>query len=289
MENREKMKDKMNDKMKYVRIQGRENAYLTGKPVGIFSAVHRLQRAGLLTDEEKAIFHEIDQVWFEENLPNPPFYDDDKPGKPITWFKTATAGFMVEKLQPLIDMLEKYSKPYDIVYSNFPGRIVYEDKWQVAVYDDNAHGRISPLSAEHFSMCADVIHKSFSAAAQNYGLNIQNCPGHWNFKNGCPFGYFVDGKLIGFVALTNIDDEVYEMSAVSVLPEYSHLGYEKSLLDFCKRKCLELGGEKIIISLADTDTILKEWYAANGFIHTGTKNFEHLPFPVGYMEWVLSE
>ena len=32
-------------------------------------------------------------------------YDDDKPGKPITWFKTATAGFMVEKLRPLIEML----------------------------------------------------------------------------------------------------------------------------------------------------------------------------------------
>jgi hypothetical protein len=28
--------------------------------------------------------------------------------------------------------------PYDIVYTNFPGRIVYEDDWQVAVYrDDN--------------------------------------------------------------------------------------------------------------------------------------------------------
>ena len=32
----------MNNKMKYVRIQGRENAYRTGKPVGIFAAVHRL-------------------------------------------------------------------------------------------------------------------------------------------------------------------------------------------------------------------------------------------------------
>ena len=128
----------MNEKnLKYVRIQGRETAYRTGMPVGIFAAVHRLQQAGLLTDEEKVLYHEITHVWFEENLPNPPFYDDDKPGKPITWFKTATAGFMVEKIQPLMDMLEKYSKPYDVVYTNFPGRIVYEDEWQVAVYSDN--------------------------------------------------------------------------------------------------------------------------------------------------------
>ena len=232
-------------------------------------------------------------------MPNPPFYDDDKPGKPITWFKTATAGFMVEKLQPLIDMLEKYSKSYDIVYTNFPGRIVYEDKWQVAVYDDNAPGRISPLSIEHLPMYAEVIRKSFATVAQEYGLTIQNCPAHWSFKtdkqlaetikNGCPFGYFIDGKLIGFVALTNISDEVYEMNAVSILPEYRHLGYGKALLDFCKRKCQESGMKKIVISLADTDTIVKEWYVANGFIHTGTKNFEHLPLPVGYMEWGLSE
>ena len=43
--------------IKYVRIQGRETAYRTGMPVGIFTAVHRLQQAGLLTDEEKAVYH----------------------------------------------------------------------------------------------------------------------------------------------------------------------------------------------------------------------------------------
>lgn len=147
----------MSELLKFVRIQGRETAYRTGMPVGIFAAVHRLQEAGLLTDEEKAVYYEIDQIWFQENLPNPPFYDDDKPGKPITWFKTATTGFMVKKLQPLMDMLEKYSKPYDIVYTNFPGRIVYEDEWQVAVYSDNPPGRISPLSSEHLPMYAEII------------------------------------------------------------------------------------------------------------------------------------
>jgi len=120
----------------YVRIQSREPAYLTGKPAGIFCAVHRLQRAGKLTDEEKAVYHEIDQVWFQENLPNPPFYDDDKPGKPITWFKTATTAHMLKKLLPLMAMLDKYGVPYDVVYTNAPGSVVYEDEWQVAVLDE---------------------------------------------------------------------------------------------------------------------------------------------------------
>lgn len=55
--------------MKYSRIQGRETSYRTGMPVGIFVAVHRLKQAGLITDDEKATYHEIDDVWFQEILP----------------------------------------------------------------------------------------------------------------------------------------------------------------------------------------------------------------------------
>jgi hypothetical protein len=43
----------MNERfLKYVRIQGRETAYRTGMPVGIFAAVHRLQQAGLLCTQK---------------------------------------------------------------------------------------------------------------------------------------------------------------------------------------------------------------------------------------------
>ena len=282
--------------MKYVRIQGREIAYKTGMPVGIFAAVHRLQAAGLLTDEEKAVYHEIDQVWFQENLPNPPFYDDDKPGKPITWFKTAVTGFMLEKLRPLIDMLEKYAKPYDMVYTNFPVRIVYEDAWQVAVYSDNASGRIAPLSVEHLPMYADVIRRSFATVAEDFSWTKDNAPTftafimddrlHSKIKGGYyPYGYFTDGKLSGFFSLTEMDDAVYELNNLAVLPEYRHLGYGKALLDFCKAKVREFGGNKITIGIVEENIRLKNWYAANGFIHTGTKKFEHQPFTAGFMEW----
>ena len=40
---------------------------------------------------------------------------------------------MLERLNPAIALLDKYQKPYDVVYTNFVGSIVYEDNWQVAV------------------------------------------------------------------------------------------------------------------------------------------------------------
>ena len=36
-------------------------------------------------------------------------------------------------IRPALWLLEKYGHPYFLVYTNTPGEIVYEDKYQVAV------------------------------------------------------------------------------------------------------------------------------------------------------------
>ena len=100
-----------------------------------------------------------------------------------------------------------------------------------------------------------------------------------------PFGYLADGKLVGFASLTDMGGGTYEMNDVAILPEYRHYGYGKELLDYCKDKVVELGGTKITIGILEENTVLKEWYANNGFIHTGIKIFDGLPFTVGFMEW----
>lgn len=55
---------------KYMRIQGRENSYITKYPKGVFSLCWNLIRDNQLTDEEKELFLSID-TWFKENLPEP--------------------------------------------------------------------------------------------------------------------------------------------------------------------------------------------------------------------------
>ena len=34
-------------------------------------------------------------------------------------------------INPVMWLLEKYNHPYYVVYTNFPGEVVYEDKYQV--------------------------------------------------------------------------------------------------------------------------------------------------------------
>ena len=114
----------------YMRIQGREDSYVTKYPKGVFSLCWNLIRDKKLSDEEEKLFISIDE-WFKENLPEPEPCKNHE--MVITFFKCATTAHMLEKLEPAIRLLDKYDKPYDVVYTNFVGRIVYEDEWQIAV------------------------------------------------------------------------------------------------------------------------------------------------------------
>lgn len=115
---------------KYMRIQGRENSYITKYPKGIFSLCWNLVNNSIMSEEDNQLFISIDE-WFKENLPEPEPCKNHE--QVITFFKCNTSKEMIEKIMPAIALLDKYNKAYDIVYTNFVGTIVYEDEWQVAI------------------------------------------------------------------------------------------------------------------------------------------------------------
>ena len=115
---------------KYMRIQGREDSYITKYPKGIFSLCWNLVRDKKMTEEDEQLFVSIDE-WFKENLPEPEPCKNHE--TVITFFKCGTAEHMVKMIEPAIALLDKYNHPYDVVYTNFVGKIVYEDDWQIAV------------------------------------------------------------------------------------------------------------------------------------------------------------
>ena len=118
-------------KFKYIRIQGRELSYVTKAPKGIFAMCWRMIYDGVMEEKDAASFKAINQ-WFEENLPNPEVCTTGDQAV-ITYFKAEHAQEMLRQIEPAMDLLDKYQHPYDLVYTNYVGEIVYEDKWQVAV------------------------------------------------------------------------------------------------------------------------------------------------------------
>ena len=92
-----------------MRIQGRETSYITKYPKGIFSLCWNLIRDDQFKNHEPV----------------------------ITFFKCESTLEMIEKLKPATALLDRHQKPYDVVYTNFVGTIVYEDDWQVAVQVEN--------------------------------------------------------------------------------------------------------------------------------------------------------
>ena len=121
---------------KYIRIQVRYTGK-TGKPVGLFGANWHILNADLFSQADKELFLETDE-WFNENLPEPTFYDKDNPEKnntqqAITYFKTGAVSKYKDKILILTGLLEKYGVAYDIVLTNTVGEIIYEDDYQIAV------------------------------------------------------------------------------------------------------------------------------------------------------------
>ena len=57
------------------------------------------------------------------------------------------------------------------------------------------------------------------------------------------------------------------------------------LLDHAKAEVCAMGGNVLKLGIIEESTVLKNWYIAQGFVHTGTKKFDHLPFTSGYLEW----
>ena len=115
---------------KYMRIQGREDSWVTKYPKGIFGMCWRMIMGGKMEPEDEKLFREIND-WFVANLPQP---EPCKSGeKVITFFKTAATEEMQRKIEPAVRLMDKYGHPYDIVYTNYVGTIIYEDDWQVAV------------------------------------------------------------------------------------------------------------------------------------------------------------
>ena len=163
---------------------------------------------------------------------------------------------------------------------------------------------IRQLEPSSFPIAAEVIRTSFATVAEELNITEQNCPKYVGFVTTTErlqtqhewgwwlYGFYKDEQLVGYVSVSKAAqdgdtlevDGNYEIHNLAVLPECRHMGYGRQLLYHCVSRIREFGGNKIIISIVEENTVLKNWYTDYGFRHTGTKKYEHLPFTSGYLE-----
>jgi GNAT superfamily N-acetyltransferase len=157
------------------------------------------------------------------------------------------------------------------------------------------HIVIREVREDELEIFTEVVRQSFATVATDFGLTEQNCPTNGSFirverlasdrrKGDLMAGLFEDDKPVGFAQLSRKDDNVFELGKLTVLPCCRHNGYGARLLGWARSAAGKLGVRKITIGIIEENTVLKSWYLSNGFVHTGTHVFPHLPFTVGFME-----
>ena len=159
--------------MSYYRVHTADMAWLTKKPRGIFTAVGKLVDAKLLTEEEEKEYWK-NREYFERVLPVPPFYEQGNPEGAVTWFKDNEKGNEIyQQMTFYRDMCEKYGvKLYTTRSEKVPGRIIYEDEYQIAVVDPKIHiSVIIPAHNEekYIGRCI----RSIQRAGKNFKGNIE--------------------------------------------------------------------------------------------------------------------
>ena len=145
-----------------------------------------------------------------------------------------------------------------------------------------------------------ILRESFGTVATEFDLTEENCPTNAAFitleklrdsqcKGERYFGLYEDDAQVGFVAIEKASNVLYYMEKLAVLPECRHRGCGKKLLDFVDDCVRRRKGEKISVGIINDNVILKNWYETHGYVETGTKRFDHLPFTVCFLEKKLGD
>ena len=156
---------------------------------------------------------------------------------------------------------------------------------------------IRAISAkDELKQLVPIIQAANLTVAKDFNLTPQNAPTNPAFitefflfeglekKKHQYFGYFIEEKIVGCLAIYLISENSYGIDRLAVLPEYRHHGHGGKLIGFVENTVKSLGGNKVSIGIIYENKILLQWYRKYGFVLTGTKKFDHLPFTVGYME-----
>jgi hypothetical protein len=96
---------------------------------GILVVAHTLRDEGDLTCSEHEELRLL-LAWFTANLPVPKVLEDIEHRRAISWFKPS-AEEAIHRMWELKRVLEQHGHHINVLRTDTPGTVVYEDEWQV--------------------------------------------------------------------------------------------------------------------------------------------------------------
>jgi len=151
-------------------------------------------------------------------------------------------------------------------------------------------------SNDDLTSIVHVLNISHGTVAKDFGFTKDNNPTNDTFideqtlraqlnKGIDLYSLSIESDLIGCIAIEKSAKEIdtFYIEKVSVIPRFRNQGFGVNLMDFAISKIKGLGGKTVSIALIDSNVKLKRWYFNQGFVETGTKDFERLPFRVCFM------
>ncbi|MFJ4713080.1 hypothetical protein [Streptomyces sp. NPDC088785] len=130
----------------YVRFQGTQR-HERGHYPGVFVLANELAAQGRLTEEQYR-FWRAGNDWYDTHYPNPSHvdarvYDRELHPGAVAWFKES-AGHLIGRVAGYLELLAAHGVECHRLESTDPGRVVYEDAYQIVVVPAGDPGRRPP-------------------------------------------------------------------------------------------------------------------------------------------------
>lgn len=156
--------------------------------------------------------------------------------------------------------------------------------------------RIYQANHQDAALLAGIISEANQDVAHRFGITAANAPTHpsrctpdWitsALDKGVWYWIIADrGEACGCVALEMARPGLCYLERLAVRPSRQRRGLGRMLVQHAINKALETGASRVEIGIIAQHTELQTWYEKLGFVRTGGKTFDHLPFDVTFLRY----
>jgi ribosomal protein S18 acetylase RimI-like enzyme len=97
------------------------------------------------------------------------------------------------------------------------------------------------------------------------------------------FAYVESGKVIGSIGIKEIENNIFKIERLAVLPDQRHNKIGQTLMNYAIDRIKENMGKAAKVEIVYENKQLLKWYEKQGFQVISIDTYEKLPFQVGVL------